>query len=136
MERDDTKKYLKKNVYFREENGRISIVMSNTTTDYENWSNYMKSRKGKWSIDPIKNGTYGQELLAFVPSDQDETRGVYIMVSTNGIISAGTFTDALPCITDGCFIEKFNKVESCFSVAVKFVLERLGIQFILQATSN
>lgn len=31
MGKDDTKKYLKKNVYFHEENDRISIVMSKPT---------------------------------------------------------------------------------------------------------
>lgn len=111
--------------------------------EFKAWSNYMKSRRGKWSIDPIHDGQH-RDLIAFLPNEKDETRGVYVSAS-GSTITAGFYEDAIPTLTDGLFKEVWgmsflggvkNNNHSCAKPtpeAWKLVIERLGVAFLLGA---
>lgn len=70
--------------------------------EYTAWSNFMKSCRGIWTIDPIHNGEK-RDLIAFLPDVDDETRGSFITASAS-TLTAGRYEAAYPALTDGIFV--------------------------------
>lgn len=88
--------------------------MTTTTTSTEstwtesNWSAYMRSLRGTWSVDPVHNGSSGR-LLVFRPDQDDATRGVYVELDTRtGKCSAGRYEDAVPHLGDAFFLPRWT----------------------------
>lgn len=78
-------------------------------TNDTTWSSYMKSLRGKWSVDPIHNGSSGR-ILAFRPDADDATRGVYVELDVRtGRCSAGRYEDAVPHLGDAFFRPKWEQ---------------------------
>jgi hypothetical protein len=72
-----------------------------TSPDYAVWEAYMRSRRGRWTVDSVHDGRT-RDLIAFCGDPRDPTRGVY--VSASGPTAwAGTYTGALPHIGDAEF---------------------------------
>ncbi len=113
------------------------------TQEYDAWSKWMKSRRGTWTIDPIHNGI-DRDLIAFLSDRQDETKGVFVCAS-GSTITAGKYADGAPVITDGEFqvlwgLSLLGGVKDdkhgCAkptNAAMKLVIERLGVAFLLGA---
>ena len=110
--------------------------------EYVAWQDYMKSRRGKWSIDPIHNGT-DRDLIAFVPSRDDHAKGVYVAID-GPTVTAGHYEDGDPHITEGMFtvewglsvLDGTRPRHGCAkpsSEAFKLVAERLGVRFLVEA---
>lgn len=98
--------------------------MSKATSDLEAWSKHMRSRRGKWSVDQIHNGKNGQRLLAYLPDPTDHTKGSFIDVNVNGVITAGTFEGAIPHIGEACFSTLWRKVCTNMDEAKAIVRDR------------
>jgi hypothetical protein len=108
--------------------------------EHKAWSDYMKASKGKWRIDPIHDGSNGMDFIAFRCDLDDETRGVYVMVdgerdaSKGRTVRAGKFTDAIPHLTEGAFTTEWAaSFPAGRNDAMAFVIERLGVGFLLNA---
>lgn len=79
-----------------------------TEYDHHAWAAYMRSLRGKWSVDPVHNGTSGR-LLAFRPDQDDATRGAYVELDTRtGKCSAGRYEDAVPHLGDALFLPRWS----------------------------
>ena len=113
------------------ERGSESSATSSATEDYVAWERFMRSRRGRWTVDPIHDGEAGRRLLCFCPDATDETRGVFVEVGVNGIVRAGTYEDALPHIGDALFRPRWERDFGSPREALRVVVERLGVPFLL-----
>ena len=98
-----------------------------TAQEYENWSTYMRAQKGKWTVDPIHNGDDGRNFLAFVPSPEDETKGVYVQIFEDGRVSSGEYEGAIPHIGEASFRSHACSKFANFNEAVTYTRERLQL---------
>jgi hypothetical protein len=119
----------------------------NAKEEYDAWANYMRSRRGTWTIDPIHDGTH-RDLLAFLPDRLNPEVGVY--VSAHGrTIEAGRYFEGFPHVTDGEFKPLYgvsmlvpfsgdDKHGTAPPVpeVMKTVIERLGVAFLLGVLCN
>lgn len=63
--------------------------------EFAAWSAYMRTRRGKWTVDPVHNGQNGMDLMLFCPAMSDATCGVYIL-GTGCTVTAGIYHSAEP----------------------------------------
>lgn len=102
-----------------------------SASEYDAWIRFMRSRRGRWTVDPIHDGENGRRLLCFCPRLADETRGVFVEVEADGTVRAGTYEDALPHIGDALFRARWERDFGSQREAVRVVAERLGVPFLL-----
>ncbi len=62
-----------------------------------------------------------------------ETRGVYVHIAGDGKADAGNYEGGVPCITDAAFAVLWTKQFGDFNTAVTRIIERLGVQFLVDA---
>ena len=109
--------------------------------EYTAWSTYMKSRKGLWSIDPVHNGE-DRDLIAFCPDRNDHSKGVCVMID-GPTIESGRYEDAYTHMGDASFqiMHGFSVMDGTrpnhgcakpSDEAMKLVMERLGVRFLLE----
>ena len=108
--------------------------------EYKAWTSYMKSRRGLWSIDLIHDGV-NRDLIAFCPDRDDHSTGVYVSVSGSTIMS-GRYEEAHTHLGDALFrpLHGFSVLDGTrpksskpSNAALKIVLERLGVKFLIEA---
>jgi hypothetical protein len=111
--------------------------------EYKAWTSYMKSRRGLWSIDPIHDGV-NRDLIAFCPDRNDHSQGVFISISGPTIMS-GRYEEADTHLGDALFlpVHGFSVLDGTrpdryrcakpSEEALKVVLERLGVKFLIEA---
>jgi hypothetical protein len=97
--------------------------------EYQAWQAFMKASRGKWTVDPIHNGV-DRDLIAFRPNTDDHTKGVYIMVD-GAKVSAGRYEEALESVTNGIFIPYWQRTFTSAEEALKTVIERMGVDFLI-----
>lgn len=90
------------------------------------WIDFMKASRGKWTRDPIHNGSEGRDLLLFRPHPQDASKGVFIQVR-GPRVSAGTFSEAFPHIGEAAFFPKWTKDCTSSEEALVLVRTRTGV---------
>ncbi len=102
-----------------------------SSSDYAAWVRFMRSRRGRWTVDPIHDGENGRRLLCFCPGLADETRGVFVEVEADGTVCAGTYEGAFPHIGEALFRGRWERNFGTQGEALRVVAERLGVPFLL-----
>lgn len=105
-----------------------------TQNEQQAWADYMKSCRGKWSLDPIHNGTHGKGHLFFVLRDAAAGAGTYVTIDPAGKADAGEFTGAIPHMGEACYRSRWSKQFENQSDAFARLVERLGIGFLFAMT--
>lgn len=96
--------------------------------DYQRWMEFMRSRRGQWTIDQIHSGREGSDFLVFCPTEGDETKGVFVRLDRSGMCEAGVFEDATPHIGDASFKTRWAQaMGSDFDKALVALRVRLGL---------
>lgn len=92
---------------------------------YTRWVEYMKSRRGKWTLDPVHNGKQGMDFLAFCPNRSDASRGVYVSLRRDGSCSSGVYEGAFPHIGEAIFQSRWTKRFPSWEEGISTVNDRL-----------
>lgn len=83
---------------------------------------------GHWKVDLIHNQP--DDLLVYNPNPQDPTQGLFVSIRGKEL-QAGTFSGAVPCIGDACFVAKTTRTaENPLELACGV----LGMSFLLALT--
>lgn len=88
------------------------------------WEDFMRESRGKWTIDPIHNSQFGQDLLMFRAHPTRHGAGAYISVQQSGLATAGDYERAFPHIGKAEFNRRWEKKFGSFNAARSIVLER------------
>ena len=101
-----------------------------TEKEAAEWTAYMKTLRGRWSVDPIHNGEDDNDLLLFHPNLDDPTLGVYVRVQ-GAQVSAGRFSEAIPHMGEALYVPAWEKEYGSENEAMSAVINRVGVNALL-----
>lgn len=104
-----------------------------TEQEFTNWAQESLARKGLWTIDPVHDGVRRKSFLAHRSRPDDQYAGIYVQVSEDGRLLSGRYSDACPHIGEAMFQIKVDRKFEDFDKAVKYAIESLGMQFLIEA---
>lgn len=120
-----------------------------TEQEFNAWAKFQATNAGHWCVDPIHNGTGGQDLLVYVAQPGDATQGIYVSIHkvplkpVQGVdganakqwtLESGRFTDAVPHMGEAHYTIKHRLPVEDLSDGVRVACERLGLSFLLALT--
>lgn len=102
-----------------------------TEQEYQYWSNITANSKYYWQIDAITLRNQGVYLIYKGGED-----GIFIEVQRNGTVIAGEYQGAIPHINESIFYTKGKRSFKNQNEALTYVIERLGLQFLIDSFGN
>jgi hypothetical protein len=100
-----------------------------TTTEYNAWKKATEASRYHWTVDQCQLANSGRYLIF-----KGGTAGQFVTVEQDGTASIGTYEGAIPCITDACFQVKHTRKFANQNDAMKALIERAGLKFLLDLT--
>lgn len=96
-----------------------------TKQEFEAWKRHTEASRHHWQVDEVMrhNGYY----MIY----KGGSSGQFITIDKTGRAAVGTYTDAVPCISDGCFVEQHSRQFANQDEALKVLVERAGLSFLL-----
>ena len=100
------------------------------------WSRHQMKNAGHWTVDPIHDGVSPcnggkRDLIVHCGYPHSPTDGIYVMVGQDGTWQTGSYEGAVPHIGDAEFTPKQRGKEESFDQACAYLVERLGLKFLL-----
>ena len=97
--------------------------------EYAHWTEFMRSKRGMWQVDPIHDGLDGRDLMVFAGYTTDPSRGVYVRVHGRRS-EAGVYEGAVPHIGEALFTPRWTAYFETVNKAMAATIERLGLPFL------
>lgn len=91
--------------------------------EFQEWASWTAKSQGRWVKDPIHNGQGNQELLIH----RGGVNGYFIRVDRLGVVSVGSYEDALPHIGEAAFQVSGSYNVGEFKEAARRILNAMGL---------
>lgn len=97
-----------------------------TKAEYEAWKKETERSRHHWTVDEVRKINTG-DLLFYKGAEN----GQYIEVSFSGVATVGTYEGAIPHIGEALFRPLHSRSFSSQGEALKVLLERAGLNFLM-----